>query len=312
MERAKAWELFCREMQPYITACREEFTLQLSAQSGELRAVVLRLIEQAKKEWESSTREAAVYFYFSLLKVDILKHQYTLALQVMDDHWHLDQQAIELYDNLDFLFQPFDRLFEQLNNKRQIFIGKIDEYDIQGLMFDELTVYSSTIAHYLRYLLRDLELEGDYWVIRWGEYESDTEIIRQQDLQPKSAKEWKRSLLQSEESPQWLAGSYWYQLDIRNFDCHQKNVSFMYFNQCMLQDITFDQCDMIGARFDESQLDNCSFVSADLRDADFSRCRGKQLDFTNANVAGALFCAAVIEGSNLTEEQIRTVYVKEE
>ena len=325
MERAKAWELFCQEMQPAISGSRQDFLKLLSERCGDLKKAILNMMNEALDLMKSRNKEEAVYFYFSLLKVDIIQHRYTLALQVMDDHWYLDQEVIEVYGDLEFLFQPLDQLFTDLNRKRRVFVNKIDEYDLQGLLFDELAVYSSTIAHYLRYLLRDVGQEdvfisminGHYpedggWVIRWGEYDSDTELIIQQDLQPKTEKEWKRSLIQTEETPEWLSCSYWYQLDVLNFNCSRKDMLFICFDRCCLKEITFDHCVMVGSRFLQTQLINCSFVSADLRDADFSGCKGVQLDFTDANVTGALFSKEVIEGSNLTEEQILTAFVREE
>lgn len=319
MKQEKAWGLFLKEMQPSIDRTRNEFLEILSERCGELKETILNMLQDALKIIEKKEKESAVYFYFSLLKVDIIQHRYTLALQVMDDHWHLDEAEIEVYGNLDFLFGRFAQLFQRLNEKRQIFINKIDEYDLQGLMFDELEAYSSTIAHYLRYLLRNIECEEVFlkipkeesWVIRWGEYESDTELIIQKDLEPKLKREWKKSLLQAEESPHCLAGSYWYQLEINHFECSQKSMPFLCFDQCSLEEIVFNQCSMVGSRFLDTELINCSFVSADLRDVDFSNCRGKMLDFTNANVSGALFSKEMIENSNLTKEQILTVYVKE-
>ena len=84
------------------------------------------------------------------------------------------------------LLTPLDELWNELVCANQGYGVSVNEYDIQNLLFDELTIMDNMICQVLRYRLRDWEKKGifepvtrsPYWVLRWGEYRLEDRTVK--------------------------------------------------------------------------------------------------------------------------------------
>lgn len=320
MNREQAFELFLNEQEGRMKEFPALFVNHLNQHILEWKQLLLEQFAAASQLMKLHEKELAVYFYFSILKIDLPRHQYTIVLQVQDDQWYLDQEQIEIYFDASFLFEPLEQLRLTLEQDRQKYIGKIDQDQINHLIYDQLGRCGSTIAHYLRYLFRTIEAEpafaelpkDDYWVIRWGEYGSDSEIIIQKDLSPKTTGDWEKAIIRLAKQPLSLACSYWYQGDFSGGSLREKGLSFICFHDCRLERFIFDRANLIGARFINCHFHHCSFSSSDLKDAEFLNCDFTETNFSDADLGGAIFSKELQQPPELSAEQLAQIYIREE
>lgn len=98
-----------------------------------------------------------MFLYFSLLKSDTINRNYRVQLHGLDMSWYMDKEPVEVYVDVKELLTPLDELWNELVCANQGYGVSVNEYDIQNLLFDELTIMDNMICQVLRYRLRDWE-----------------------------------------------------------------------------------------------------------------------------------------------------------
>ena len=148
MIRKEAWERYQEEIKGTIQAYREEMGRHLSGQA---------------KEWEGIVADAVdrlCYVHFSFLRVDLIRRDYRLLAQGMDERWYLDTESAEAVTETRELLAPFDRLWDSLTGQSRKYAGYVNAYDIRSLMFEEKERIDRSIACLLRWGLRDWKERG--------------------------------------------------------------------------------------------------------------------------------------------------------
>lgn len=320
MIRAEALEIFRTEEAAYIENARTSFAEHLMNNLGMLKETVMTGIEALKQVVQEKNKKDLVFFYFSLIKTDVMSRNYRVSLLAQDAGWYLDQNSIEVTFSLDLLFEPLNELWDYLATKSKEYVGKVNSYDVKHIILEELDIYNESIAHVLRFLVRDLEQEpcflevpkAEIWEIHWGEFRHETQLLLRVDRTPKTQKDWKREWHKVDQKPDRLVFSYWHQGVFSHADCTGFDLKYISFEQCNLSDFNFDQADLLSAKFPRTTLKQCSFKGSCLQDVDFTETIFEQVDFTDANLTNAVFLAESVPELNLTPEQLDVILVPRE
>jgi len=268
-----------------------KFARRISDRPELLKDLVYDALEQAAGKMQSQGKPEGIYHYFSLLQIDLLAHKFSVALQVFDDSWYLDQNPVTLQVSLDHLLEDLAEYEEELKKQARTPEQMIHQYDIQSSLLDLVKPINGLITCQLRYALRDMGLlKGDYWQLCWGEYCGDNMVVVQRDRQKKSSREWQRSVRKTAQDKHCLSTSYWWQLELACFDCSNMHLDFICFDHCNLNEISFEKADLTGASFRHTVLRNCSFKGCKLEYVDFSETIFEgTTSFDNAVMTGAVF-----------------------
>lgn len=318
--REEALERFHAEEKMQIEEARTAFADHLMKHLELLKKTVLQGIQNLSQEVEKQKKTDLVFFYFSLLKINVLSRKYTISLLAQDSGWYLDQNSIEVTFSLDFLFEPLEQLWDYLDQKSKEYVGTVNRYDVQHIIFTELDSYNKTIANVLRFMVQGLEQESCFkeipkaetWEVRWGEYRDETQLLLQVDRAPKGLKEWKKQWRKVNQEADRLVFSYWYQGRFSHSDCSEFDLKYITFEQCHLSRFNFDRADLMSAKFKDTTLNGCSFQGSNLQDANFTGSNFQAVDFTGADLTNAVFSGKSLFDLKLTPEQLDVILVKEE
>lgn len=320
MNREDYLKLYKEEAEELIADSRIDFTKNLVDSMVPLKEAVMngfaRFTELAKK----NKKEYYMFFYFSYLKIDLLHKKYKILLQGMNNQWYLDPDMTEVTFELDFLLGPILELWEALTKASRKYIGKINAYDIQHLIFKEMDLHNRSIAHTLRYLLWDLEQEEafkeipriPYFIIRWGEYRDDTQIVLLRDRDKKEQKQFNTALRKAQREEEELANGFWYQAELKERKCQDLDMQFITFEKCSIGNFDFGSSNLTAARFTETKLKKCSFSECCLEGADFRSAILEEIDFRNANLKNAMFSFKEVQKLDLTAEQMQVIVAEKE
>lgn len=320
MDREQTIIKFQQEAEPRILKYREQMGQHLLEQAEQLEEKIKRAMDLLGENIKRQQKEYVSFLYISMLKVDFANRSYQFLLHAMDHRWYLDEEPLEVYFDAGNIMDPLDELWDYLADESLKYIGVINRYDIQNLMFDELQHVDAAISRILRYRLRDWEKKGifsnvilaPYWLLKWGEYRDQTEFIIQTDRVPKAKDIWKKETKMAEHKPETLVFSYWYQGEYIGNRLKKLDMKFVVFEEAALKNITFIGCDMEGSRFINSNLTECSFEGCNLWGADFTSCTFEQVSFQGAELTGALFPAQCIPFLNLSPEQLQVILLRRE
>lgn len=231
MDRETALQNYREAVSRKIAAFRSHMGDSVLEHAEDWEAVVEKAMKLLGEQMEKQGKEYVCFLYFSLLKSDTINRNYRVQLHGLDMSWYMDKEPVEVYVDVKELLTPLDELWNELVCANQGYGVSVNEYDIQNLLFDELTIMDNMICQVLRYRLRDWEKKGifepvtrsPYWVLRWGEYRDQTEILVQTDRvekdpasgrpncqrQPESRKRWCsvigiKAPMQTERSGTWI------------------------------------------------------------------------------------------------------------
>ena len=185
MDREKALEDYQERIAPLIQKFHHQMGTYLREHAEELEQTVKGAIDELGEKMASQGKEYVSYLYISMLKTDVLCRNYRFLLHAMNLKWYLDEETIEVYFDAGNLMGPFDELWDRLEQENYGYMGAVNQYDIQHIMFGQLREVDSAIAHILRYRLRDWKKKElfskvtlpNFWLLKWGEYRDRTEII---------------------------------------------------------------------------------------------------------------------------------------
>lgn len=253
---------------------------------------------------------------YELLRTNILDETYKIWLHGYNYLWYLDEESVYEEIDLKFLFEPFIRLKEELIKRKKIYIGKINNYDIEKIIFE--VVYkcymklSSTIREYFwdfdeEEWIKDINLSEFYKVI-WSEYQGNSEIIFAMDNKKKTVEDIKEAKMQDSKKLPFVY-SVWKDSSFENIDLSKENLLFINFKGSTLKKVNFSESDIVtaqfkytthfnndfscgrvvGTSFEGSNLERCNFSESDVRSTYFHNCSIKDIDFKKSDLTLANF-----------------------
>lgn len=319
MTREEAWEKFRAAHQKEGEELRQTFWDSLEERLPELVKRIYTAFGEIAEQAGEQGKDDCMCFLFSLQRCDLVEGKAVVRLDVTDVEWYLDETALTACFDITFLFREYFAWQEKLLLDMREYMGKVNKYDVGGLVQDEIMVCNQLITHILRFAFRGLEKQEDFgrigklpfWIMRWGEYKDYSEIVMQVKRDTKGKEEWLDRLQQYEENPDILMADYWYRETLTEGDCREKNMYFIVFEECSLKGIDFSKAGLSGARFLRCCIEDCSFVQADLHQADFEDCRFSGNDFREADLRQATFSGESFVPELFDEKQLEELLIVE-
>ena len=218
MIRKEAWERYQEEINGTIQAYREEMGKHLSGRAKELEGIVADAVDRLREPILKQRKTPLCYVHFSFLRVDLIRRDYRLLAQGMDERWYLDTEPAEAAAKTGELFAPFDRLWDSLTEQSRKYAGYVNAYDIRSLIFEEKERIDRSIACLLRWGLRDWKERGLFagipfsrdWILKWGEYWGDSEMLLHVDWRSKGMDAWKEAVRTAGHKKDALVCGCWY------------------------------------------------------------------------------------------------------
>lgn len=319
MKREELLQRFQEEVRQDIEDYRILFMKQLMKEVPRLNDLIMEQLEKVKEEILKIKKENIMFLHFSVLKTDVLQRNYNVLVQVQNEQWHLDKHPVEMSFQIDFLFENLSALWDLLLQKSKVYVDKINQYDIREIIFGELDIYCSNIAHILRYALKDLENSAvfkevplqQFWAVRWGQYRDQSEIILQVDREKKNQKKWNKALIQTKKQEDRMVFSGWYQAALKGSVCEGKSMQFITFEECDLENMVFQNCDLSAAVFRRCRLKGCRFIQCTMFDSDFQDTQLEETDFEQSDLTNAVFEPDNIMQITLDQQQFQSVRLRE-
>lgn len=320
MDRETALQNYREAASTIIMAFRSRMGDYMMEHAEDLEALVEKAMKLLGDQMATQGKEYVCFMYFSLLKTDLLNRNYRVLLHGLDISWYMDNEPAEVYVDAKELFTPFDELWNDLVQANQGYGVFVNDYDIRNLLFDELSVVDNIICQILRYRLRDWEKKGildpvtrsPYWILRWGEYRDQSEILIQTDRVEKDPGVWKEALTKAARKPEHMVFSYWYKGTYKNRTIKDLDLRFITFESSTLQNIAFQNCNLEGSRFPGSRLEGCSFEGCNLWGADFRESTFEQTSFAGAELTAAVFPAESVPFLDISAQQLQVIRLDRE
>jgi len=320
MDRETALHSYHGAVSGRIEKFRKDMETYILDRAEALEAMVKDAMVLLGAQMEKQGKEYVCFLYFSLLKIDLTNRKYRFLLQGLDMRWYLDEEPAEVYVEAGDLFAPFEVLREDLIKESGGYGGAISIYDIQNILFDELSYIDGSICQILRYRLRDWEKKGifdcvtrsPYWILKWGEYRDRTEILIQTDRVEKEKNVWKEELAKAAHKPETMVFSYWYKGEYEKDTAKELDMRFITFEECTISHMVFQGCSMEGSRFINCRITGCTFTGCNLWGADFRGSRIEQTSFDNAVLTAAVFPAGSVPFLGISAEQLQEIQIGRE
>lgn len=319
MTRIEALERFLEQHKEEKEELTRSFWKELQEQTDELMIRIYRAFDEIRTKAEEKEKTDLTHFLFSLLRFDLLEGKARVRLDALDVEWYMDEEPLYAELDITFLFRPFFEWKKKLLLDMREYMGKVNKYDVEYMVQDEIMVCNQLITHLLRFAFRNIEtyeefnriLKLPFWVIRWGEYKDYSEIAVWVNREIRSEEEWLDRLYEYEENPRTLLSSYWYRGCYTQGDCSEKIMHFTVFEECCLKGIDFGKADLTGARFINCRLEGCRFNGAALDKAEFSGCVFEGNDFQEASMKQAVFTKEGLTADMFNEEQLEEILLDE-
>ena len=297
MTRSEAWEIFRADHMEETDRIKKEFEDRLQERIDRLTGCIYKSFERIRKQADEQKKNNCVYFLYSLQRYDLTQGKAIIRLDVTTFEWYLDEKPLEDSFDITFLFQEYFDFQERLLRDMREYMGKINIYDIQDFIQSEIMNRNKLVAHNLRFVFRELESQEafngigkmPFWVIRWGEYKDESEIVMQINRELRGEKIWQEKLERYKENPNVLIAEHWYKGDFNSGDCSNMNMYFMFFEECSLKNIDFNGANLTGSRFLKCRIKNCNFSAANLSQAYFSECVFSDSKFQDASLNQTVF-----------------------
>lgn len=318
MTREEALERFRTYSEALLQDYENKFWDNLQKKNTQLKERILESFVKLAEAIKIKGKTEIVHFQFSLLRIDLIQKKYTVLLQASDVDWYLDEATITVTLDISFLFEQLSTLEQQILSESKKYVGRVNKYDVSEIISEKVMNASKLVAHSLRFLLRDIEQneqfaaipKADFWVIRWGEYRDESEIILQVDRYVKSLEDWQQALKESEEKADQFICSSWYQLNLQNSELKDKVAHFIGFESSQLENVDFSNMACMGGRFRNCQLTNCSFKGAMLKYSDFRGSHFENVDFTDADLTEATFSEVDVPYLHLSPKQLQVIHIE--
>lgn len=311
MTRTEALEKFKDRHSSEKEELSNEFVDGIEHGVDEILSRFLGAFGEIANQAQENEKPMCVFFLFSLLRYDLLQDMARVRLDVMDGSWFLDKESLYAEFDLSFLFEPYFRWRTELLTDMREYRGKINKYDVECMVQEEIMSAAGILTQILRILFRRIEEQenfaripkGLFWEIQFGEYRDYSEAIMRMNREPRSEEEWLEKIADEEETPGSMQFSWWHKTELTGGNCQGKDLDFIVFEECSLKDSNFESAQMTGARFLNCRLEKCSFKQANLTQAEFDNCQFTDCDFTEACLQQAVFSLDGLEAEWFDEKQ---------
>lgn len=249
-----------------------------------------------KKAKEANENYRITVLQFELLRINILKENYKIWIHGYNSLWYLDEDSI--YEEIDLknLFEHFNELKEKLIKDKKIYMGKVNNYDIQEIIFDLAVECYNNMSVSARNWLWNLDEEewinecafSDFYTIKWSEYHGKSETIFTMDNREKNINELLELKKQSKEKLPFVY-TVWKNSTLEDGDLTKQNMLFINFKESRLRKIDFSESDIIRGRFKDTELNYCEFKSSKLVGTSFENSKIEDCNFNNADCTAGDF-----------------------
>ena len=282
-------------------------------------AAMKNIIKKAKKFQEVDKEYKIAVFQFELLRINIVNESYKILAHGYNSSWYLDSNSIYEEIDLSFLFEPFISFNEKLIKEKRIYMGKVNDYDIQKIIFELVSKCYWDISKDVRNWFWDLDEEDwmqensveDFYVVKWSEYQGKSETLFAMDNKEKNIKELLELKKQPEEKLPFVY-SVWKNSVLEDGDLAKQNMLFINFKGSKLKNINFSECyiargqfkateikrciftkgQLIGTSFENSKIEDSDFSGGDCSGGDFREAELRYVDFSNSNLKNSNFINA--------------------
>ncbi len=254
------------------------------------------ILDSIKEMIEKNPEKKLMILQFELFRIDILNKTFKICLHGYDNLYYFDENPLENYIDLKFLFDDFTKLNENLITKSKGYVGKVNKYDVDETIIEAVMTCYKNMSLEVRRWLWDLDEEpflnegnmNDFYYIKWGEYQGDSEVVFAMDNREKSMEDFLKLKNQSEKNDVYIY-SVWKKADFKTLSSIEDNLMFVSFKNSSFKDSSFTKCNMIMNQFKNSHIDNCIFEEDDLSGAVFENSTINKINFNNSTLLGTNF-----------------------
>lgn len=229
----------------------------------------------------------ATYCILQLRRVEIVQHRYLYHVTFYDDNWYL-------YDGIEvgcisfgFLYEYFEKMWQQLSERKKSYIGMITDADIKYIMMDKVQDFHELAVDFMRKCLIDLLEIPEYqeleklprFCIQSGEFYDlcDYIHIECKDKDYDALRKW----LSKEEQGE----CYWFedfrQIELNEMQLEGIDLRYADFRGSTLNSVVFRRCYLKGTKFRESTFYNVRFENCDMEDIDLADCDAENYMIAN-------------------------------
>ncbi|MBU3215193.1 pentapeptide repeat-containing protein [Clostridium estertheticum] len=326
-------------MEEYKTEFQENLDNNQEKLRGLLIEGMIDINDKAKKYQGKNENYKLAVLQFELLRINILNESYKILIHGYSSLWYLDKNSIYQEIDLKFLFEPFIKFKGKLIQAKNIYMGKVNFYDIQEIIFELVVECYNSMSELARIWLWNLDEEvwvkngsfSDMYTVKWSEYQGQSETIFAMDNREKIMKDLLELKKVSEEKLP-LVYSVWSNSNLENGDLTKQNMLFINFKASKLNNIDFSEsnittaqfkdtnikkCEfkrskLIGTSFEYAKIEGCNFENADLRAVDFRKSILKDITFKNVDLRGSDFTGAIFNNVSFEDASVEEVVFSEQ
>lgn len=239
---------------------------------------------------------------FEILRTDILNESYKIRLNGYNNLFYLDENPVSKYIDFKFLFNEFLEFKNKLIEESKVYVGKVNKYDIQKILFDVVIKCYINMSFEVRRWLWDFEEQNllkkealnDFYQIKWGEYQGISEVVFSMDNREKTIEDFKNLKKQSKSETPYIY-TVWKNCEFKGIEEKEENLMFINFKGSLLQDSNFLKSQMITSQFKNSKIKGCKFINSILAGSVFENSIIENSKFNNSNLIGVNFNKASLK-----------------
>jgi|GEM_PF-4421921 len=303
-----------------IKKAKENFIKNITDNIEQIIKIFMEQIEICAKKVKEAGKENISYMHISLLKVDMLLGIYKYRIQIQNNEWYMDKEQIIYEFILSEFFMPLIKLKEELLEKSRQYIGKINKYDINNIIFEEADKYNEVLIVIMREAFYQLDKEDlinkvtkeEYFIIRMGEFRGESEIIYKRDNVVKNMEIWNDAQRGEIKAKHKLIYSCWNDMVIMKNQSQYKDFSFAQFKKVNITNGIFNSCEFASTIFIDCEFNNCLFINCSFNRSKLINCQFINTRFDNSIMKEVLCQKGNLLKMELTEEQLKGIYVYRE
>lgn len=254
-------------------------------------------------------------FQFELLRINIIDESYKIYIHGYSSLWYLDDNSVYEYIDLKFLFEPFVELKQKLLEARKKYLGKINIYDIQAIIFEIAVKVFNELSGVVREWLWDLDEEewiknpiiDDFYIVKWSEYLGQSETVFAMDNKQKSITDLLELKKKSKEKNIYIY-TVWKNCDFQEAEFKEENMLFINFKGSSLKKINFINTNMVRAQFKNTSIKECKFEEAILISSSFEGAKINDCDFVGSDLREVDFKDSIISNSSFKDANLQNSY----
>ncbi|OOM76180.1 hypothetical protein CLPUN_27930 [Clostridium puniceum] len=271
-----------------------------------------KLIKKAKEFDETEKDYKIGVFQFELLRINILNESYKIFAHGYNSLWYLDKDSIYEEIDLKFLFELFIDLKEKLIKEKKIYMGKVNKYDIQEIIFNLAVECYNDISISIRSWFWNLDEEPwmkenfieTFYTVKWSEYQGKSEILFAMDNRQKDINELLELKKQPEEKHPFVY-TVWKDSKLEVGDLTKQNMLFINFKGSRLKEINFSESYIIKGQFKAAKIQHCEFENSKLGGASFENAIIQDSNFRSAECIGVDFSNSELSYVDFTNAKLK-------